>query len=75
MSFIKSFLYNMKEAKYNPITLTHSILYVATVTYLRVLKNLLRFGTPSIRKHVGKGIWRMCIELGSSISTRYIIEI
>ena len=54
MSFIKSFLYNMKEAKYNPITLTHSILYVATVTYLRVLKNLLKIDSNWFRNYISE---------------------
>jgi formate hydrogenlyase subunit 6/NADH:ubiquinone oxidoreductase subunit I len=44
----------MKEAKYNPITLTHSLLYTATVTYLRVLKNLLKFNSKSFRDHISE---------------------
>ena len=52
MSFIKSFLYNMKEAKYNPITLTHSTLYIATVTYLKVLKNLVKINSKWFRNHI-----------------------
>jgi ferredoxin len=52
MPLIESLMYNMKEAHYNPITIFHGMLYGATVTYLRVLKNLLRFGSPSFRKHV-----------------------
>jgi len=54
MSFIRSFLYNMKEAKYNPITLTHSTLYAATVTYLRVLKNLLKINSKWFRNHISE---------------------
>ena len=52
MPLIESLMYNMKEANYNPIKIIHGMLYGATVTYIRVLKNLLRFGTPSVRKHV-----------------------
>ena len=52
MPLIGSLMYNMKEAKYNPIKIFHSMLYGATVTYLRVLKNLLRFGNPSFREHI-----------------------
>lgn len=52
MSLIKSFLYNMKEAKYNPVTLTHGTLYAATVTYLRVLKNLLKLNSKWFRNHI-----------------------
>jgi ferredoxin len=54
MSNLNSLFYNFKEAKFNPITITHSILFAATVTYWRVLKNLLRFGPPSLRKHVAE---------------------
>ena len=54
MPLIKSFLYNMKEAKYNPITLTHSTLYAATVTYLRVLKNLLKLNSKGFRDHISE---------------------
>jgi formate hydrogenlyase subunit 6/NADH:ubiquinone oxidoreductase subunit I len=45
-------MYNMKEANYNPMKIIHGMLYAATVTYLRVLRNLLRIGTPSFRKHI-----------------------
>ncbi|MBW1694894.1 MAG: hypothetical protein JRJ41_12265 [Deltaproteobacteria bacterium] len=54
MSFVKSFLYNMKEAKYNPITLTHSTLYAATVTYLRILKNLVKIDSKWFRNHISE---------------------
>ena len=54
MPLIKSFIYNIKEAKYNPITLTHSLLYTATVTYLRVLKNLLKIKSKSFRNHISE---------------------
>lgn len=54
MSLINSLLYNMKEAKYNPITLTHSTLYAATVTYLRVLKNLLKINSKWFRNHISE---------------------
>ena len=54
MSLIKSFQYTMKEAKYNPMTLTHSTLYAATVTYLRVLKNLLKINSKWFRNHISE---------------------
>ena len=54
MSLIKSLAYNMKEAKYNPITVIHSTLYAATVTYLRVLKNLLKLNSKSFRNHISE---------------------
>jgi hypothetical protein len=54
MSLIKSFLYNIKEAKYNPITLTHNLSYIATVTYLRVLKYLVKINSKRIRNHVSE---------------------
>jgi ferredoxin len=42
----------MKEAKFNPVTLTHATLYLATVTYLRVLKNLLKINSKWFRNHI-----------------------
>lgn len=54
MSLIKSLLYALKEAKYNPITIIHSILYAATVTYLRVLKNLVKLNPKSFRNYVSE---------------------
>ena len=54
MSIFKSFLYNMKEAHYNPITLTHSTLYAATVTYLKILKHLVKFDSDWFRTHVSE---------------------
>jgi ferredoxin len=54
MPLIKSFFYNMKEAGFNPITLTHGMAYAATVTYLRVLKNLLKINSGAFRDYVGK---------------------
>jgi len=52
MSLIKSFLYNIKEAKYNPITLTHNMFYIPTVSYLRVLKYLVKFNSKRFRNYV-----------------------
>jgi NAD-dependent dihydropyrimidine dehydrogenase PreA subunit len=52
MSLMKSLIYNMKEAKFNPIVLTHEILYAATVTYLRILKNLFKLNIKSFQNHV-----------------------
>lgn len=52
MSFIKSFLYSTKEARFNPVTLIHSALYAATVTYLRVLKNLIKINSKWFRNHM-----------------------
>ena len=36
---------------FNRITLTHEMLYGATVTYLRILDRLLRRGSPSFHTH------------------------
>lgn len=51
MSIIKSLFYYMKEAKYNPIKMTHSASY-AYAAYLRVLKNLVKINSHSFRNHV-----------------------
>ena len=54
MSLIKSFFYNIKEAKYNPLTLIHNLSYIATVSYLRVLKYLVKINSKRIRNHVSE---------------------
>ena len=54
MSNIKSFLYFIKEARYNPITLFHALFYSATVSYLRVLKNLVKINSTWFRNHVSE---------------------
>ncbi|MDI6686836.1 MAG: 4Fe-4S dicluster domain-containing protein [Desulfobacterales bacterium] len=52
MSLLKSLLYALKEAEYNPVTIIHSTLYAATVTYLKVLKKLVDLNHKSFRNHV-----------------------
>ena len=52
MSLITSLLYSMKEARYNPITIIHSMLYGATATYLNILDKLLRLNCQPLRNHV-----------------------
>lgn len=42
MSLFKSLTYALKEARFNPLTILHSMFYAATVTYLKVLKTILR---------------------------------
>lgn len=54
MALMRSLLYNAKEARYNPIKLIHSSMYAATVTYLRVLKNLLKLDSPRFRNHIAE---------------------
>lgn len=49
MSVIKSLMYSLKEAKFNPVTVIHSLLYAATVTYLRGLKTIAKLNSVSIR--------------------------
>jgi hypothetical protein len=39
MSLIKSLMYSLKEARFNPIIILHSMLYAATVTYLMGSEN------------------------------------
>jgi ferredoxin len=54
MPLFKSLAYSLKEAHYNPITVIHSMFYAATVTYLRVLKNIARIHSASIRSHISE---------------------
>jgi len=52
MSVIKSFIYSLKTVRGNPVAVVHGILYAATVTYLRVLKYLVRFASQPLRDNV-----------------------
>ncbi|MDO9566694.1 MAG: 4Fe-4S dicluster domain-containing protein [Candidatus Desulfaltia sp.] len=52
MSLLKSLLYALKEAEYNPVTIIHSTLYAATVTYLKVLKKFVKLNSKLFRNHV-----------------------
>lgn len=54
MSLIRSLVYSLKEARFNPVTILHSSLYAATVTYLRILKTLVRIGPQRFRNHIGE---------------------
>jgi ferredoxin len=51
MSNIKSFFFNLKEARYNPLTVLHGLFYAQTPTYLWVLRHLIKIGPPWLRKH------------------------
>ncbi len=66
MSLIKSFLYFIKEARYNPITLIHGLLYSATVTYLRVLKNLVKINSTWFRNYVSETYHAKVLPLDSA---------
>lgn len=52
MSLIRSFFYSLKEARFNPVTIIHSTFYAATVTYLRVLKNIAKIPSKSLRNYI-----------------------
>jgi ferredoxin len=54
MSTIKSFFYNIKEARFNPIILTRGLMYIPTVTYLRVLRLLARIFPGMFRDRVAE---------------------
>ncbi len=54
MSLLKSFFYSLKEARFNPVIIIHSSLYAATVTYLRVLKHLVKIDSESFRRHISE---------------------
>jgi len=54
MSLLKSFTYSLKEARFNPVIILHSLCYAATVTYLRVLKNIAGISPKSVRTHISE---------------------
>lgn len=54
MSLFKSLTYALREAGFNPVTILHSAFYAATVTYLRVLKTIVKIGPQRFRTYVGE---------------------
>jgi formate hydrogenlyase subunit 6/NADH:ubiquinone oxidoreductase subunit I len=52
MAVLKSFIYSLKAARCSPVTVVHGLLYAATVTYLRVLRFLVRSGSQSFLDHL-----------------------
>ena len=66
MPLIRSFLYFIKEARYNPITLIHGLLYSATVTYLRVLKTLVKINSTLFRNYVSENYHAKVVPLDSA---------
>lgn len=54
MSLFKSLAYGLREARFNPLTIFHSALYAATVTYLRVLKIIVTVGSQRLRNHISE---------------------
>src|SRR5512133_1161469 len=54
MSWFKSIAYSLKEARFNPVTILHASCYAATVTYLRILKNLARLKSPELRTYISE---------------------
>ncbi len=54
MPLLRSLAYGLKEARFNPLTVMHSLCYAATVTYLRVLKHLAQAGPESVRAHIAE---------------------
>lgn len=50
MALLESLVYSLKEAKFNPLTIVHALLYGATGTYLRVLKRIVEMGPQSARR-------------------------
>jgi ferredoxin len=54
MSLFKSLIYGLREARFNPLTILHSALYAATVSYLRILKVIVAIGPQRFRSHLGE---------------------
>jgi ferredoxin len=54
MPLLKSLTYALKEARFSPLTILHSALYAATVSYLRILKVIVAVGPQRFRRHLGE---------------------
>ena len=78
MSLIRSLVYGLKEARFNPLTVLHATLYAAPVRYLRVLKALVKTGSPSFRAQLGETYHSKVVRLDDArrlISVNENIEI
>lgn len=67
MPLIKSLFVSIQEAKYNPITVIHALLYAATVTYLRILKKLVRLNFQSFRHHLAETYHSKMVRLDDAV--------
>jgi ferredoxin len=55
MPLLKSFIYSLKEARFNPVTIIHSSVYAATATYLKALKYLVgAVNSKTFRTHISE---------------------
>lgn len=54
MPVLKSITYSLKAAGFNPAAVIHGTLYAATVTYLRVLKNIAKLHSAALRDHISE---------------------
>jgi len=52
MALLRSLAYALREARFNPVTVIHSLCYGATVTYLKVLARIVRKGPEPVRDHI-----------------------
>ena len=49
MSVMRSLLSGLREVRFNPFKILHALCYGATVTYLRVLKQIAKIDAPAVR--------------------------
>jgi ferredoxin len=54
VSLIKSFFYKIKEAKFKPVRLSHNMAYIATVSYLRMLRLFVKIKSKRFRNHISE---------------------
>lgn len=54
MSLFKSLAYSLKEARFNPVTVLHGLLYAPTVTYLKTLARIVKLSPASFREHLSE---------------------
>lgn len=54
MPLLKSLIYSLKESRCNPLIAIHSMFYAATVTYLKVLKQIARIDSTFLRRQISE---------------------
>jgi ferredoxin len=54
MSLLRSLAYSLREARFNPVTVLHSLLYAPTATYLKVLSSIARWSPAALRTTISE---------------------
>lgn len=66
MALFKSLAYSFREARFNPVTVVHSLLYAATITYLKVLSLIVRSSSGPMRDYLSESYHGKVVRLADA---------